>query len=254
MARLAATPMPAGRRPASSMDVTGGATATLPLPLAESYYRPGIPNGTFTLRLRAVNATGASTQSDRRSRHLRRSSSCTAPRVPAGYFATRVGNQVVILLGAAGGGTPATSYHITSPARSARGSRWPAAALRPPRRRAPISQCPGGERLWLGSVHGVPDRRDPLGATFASIAMHTHTSRPPPLPEAERPPRDARPHRPGLRAGATALRLEACAAPVNDYKALVCIYLFGGNDGNNLVVPVGQLHRRTQTRARQRWR
>ena len=23
----------------------------------------------------------------------------------------------------------------------------------------------------------------------------------------------------------------------NDYKALVCIFLFGGNDGNNLIVP-----------------
>lgn len=26
-------------------------------------------------------------------------------------------------------------------------------------------------------------------------------------------------------------------APVSDYKALVCIFLFGGNDGNNLVIP-----------------
>lgn len=29
----------------------------------------------------------------------------------------------------------------------------------------------------------------------------------------------------------------AQAAPVNDYKALVCIFLFGGNDGNNLIIP-----------------
>jgi uncharacterized protein (DUF1501 family) len=29
----------------------------------------------------------------------------------------------------------------------------------------------------------------------------------------------------------------ATAATVNDYKALVCIYLNGGNDGNNLIVP-----------------
>jgi uncharacterized protein (DUF1501 family) len=28
------------------------------------------------------------------------------------------------------------------------------------------------------------------------------------------------------------------AGPVTDYKALVCIYLFGGNDGNNVIVPV----------------
>ena len=31
---------------------------------------------------------------------------------------------------------------------------------------------------------------------------------------------------------------EAVAAPVTDYKALVCIYLFGGNDCNNTIVPV----------------
>ena len=30
---------------------------------------------------------------------------------------------------------------------------------------------------------------------------------------------------------------------VTDYKALVCVYMFGGNDGNNLIVPGGQLHR-----------
>ncbi len=28
------------------------------------------------------------------------------------------------------------------------------------------------------------------------------------------------------------------AAQANDYKALVCVYLFGGNDGNNLIVPM----------------
>lgn len=30
----------------------------------------------------------------------------------------------------------------------------------------------------------------------------------------------------------------ARAATVSDYKALVCVYLFGGNDGNNLIVPL----------------
>ena len=29
----------------------------------------------------------------------------------------------------------------------------------------------------------------------------------------------------------------ATAAPVSDYKALVCVFLFGGNDGNNTVIP-----------------
>src|SRR5688572_17777761 len=28
------------------------------------------------------------------------------------------------------------------------------------------------------------------------------------------------------------------AGQVSDYKALVCIYMFGGNDSNNMIVPV----------------
>ena len=30
----------------------------------------------------------------------------------------------------------------------------------------------------------------------------------------------------------------AAAAGPSDYKALVCVFLFGGNDANNVVVPV----------------
>ncbi|MEO5936442.1 MAG: hypothetical protein ABIP81_04440, partial [Terriglobales bacterium] len=40
---------------------------------------------------------------------------------------------------------------------------------------------------------------------------------------------------------ASALRrfglMNAYAQGVSDYKALVCIFLFGGNDGNNMIVP-----------------
>src|SRR5882724_7214903 len=45
----------------------------------------------------------------------------------------------------------------------------------------------------------------------------------------------------GLSLGAFAAlsRLQiASAAPASDYKALVCIFLFGGNDGHNTVVPL----------------
>mgnify|MGYP003384684242 CR=1 FL=1 len=34
----------------------------------------------------------------------------------------------------------------------------------------------------------------------------------------------------------------AAQAPVSDFKALVCVYLFGGNDGNNMVVPLDAVH------------
>src|SRR5438045_6568525 len=31
--------------------------------------------------------------------------------------------------------------------------------------------------------------------------------------------------------------MQALAQTTADYKALVCVFLFGGNDGNNLIVP-----------------
>jgi len=42
----------------------------------------------------------------------------------------------------------------------------------------------------------------------------------------------------GLGLGLGMLPRAARASQVNDYKALVCIYLAGGNDGNNLIVPL----------------
>ena len=33
--------------------------------------------------------------------------------------------------------------------------------------------------------------------------------------------------------------VNALAQTTQDYKALVCIFLFGGNDANNLIVPLG---------------
>ena len=41
----------------------------------------------------------------------------------------------------------------------------------------------------------------------------------------------------GLSAGLLGGRRSARAAP-DDYRALVCVFLFGGNDGNNLIAPV----------------
>jgi uncharacterized protein (DUF1501 family) len=40
------------------------------------------------------------------------------------------------------------------------------------------------------------------------------------------------------RSGTVFAAEAADAATLTDYKALVCVYLFGGNDGNNMIVPV----------------
>src|ERR1700691_5502462 len=46
----------------------------------------------------------------------------------------------------------------------------------------------------------------------------------------------------GALAGSAALSqlgvFAAHASGANDYKALVCIYLYGGNDANNMIVPI----------------
>ena len=46
----------------------------------------------------------------------------------------------------------------------------------------------------------------------------------------------------GALAGTAALGqlgvFAARAAAANDYKALVCIFLYGGNDTNNMIVPL----------------
>ena len=41
-----------------------------------------------------------------------------------------------------------------------------------------------------------------------------------------------------LGLGGLGLHRPARAAQLSDYKALVCIYLYGGNDGNNVIVPM----------------
>src|SRR5205085_2858488 len=41
----------------------------------------------------------------------------------------------------------------------------------------------------------------------------------------------------GMLAALGRLQL-ASAAPIQDYKALVCVFMFGGNDGHNTVVPL----------------
>jgi hypothetical protein len=101
-----------GAPTAIAMDVTGGATLTLPLPFGESFAVGSMPAGTFTLRLRALNAAGASNQSSSVT-VTAPSRTCSPPRVPSNYFATRVGNAVVLSWDPPAGGTPATTYQIT---------------------------------------------------------------------------------------------------------------------------------------------
>ena len=102
----------AGGEPTSLMlDVTGAVTASVPLPLSQEYAVPNVFDGTFTLRLRAVNAAGSSAQTGAVTLTVP-TTSCALPRVPMNYSAVRAGNAVVLAWDAPSGGTPATSYQI----------------------------------------------------------------------------------------------------------------------------------------------
>lgn len=92
-----------------SLEVTGAVTATLPLPLSEEFSVPAVPSGTYTFRLRAVNAAGASSQSSSVSLTAP-STTCSLPRVPGNFQVTKAGNVISASWETPSGGTPAASY------------------------------------------------------------------------------------------------------------------------------------------------
>ena len=93
------------------LDVTGSATATLPLPVMESWNLAGTPDGTWTFRLRAVNGAGASSQSGSVT-VTAPSTNCALPRVPTNFLVIRTGNVVSLSWDTPAGGTPATAYRL----------------------------------------------------------------------------------------------------------------------------------------------
>ena len=101
-----------GGTPQSLMlDVTGAATVSLPIPLSESFSLPGIPTGTFTFRLRAMNAAGASSQSSSVTLTAP-STTCALPRVPTNFQVTKTGNVISATWDTPSGGTPAAGYRL----------------------------------------------------------------------------------------------------------------------------------------------
>lgn len=93
------------------LDVTGGITTTLPLPLSEFFAFNGIPDVTLTLRLRAQNAAGISAQSSSVTVSAP-TTSCALPRVPNNFQVGLSGNVVLATWDMPAGGTPATGYQL----------------------------------------------------------------------------------------------------------------------------------------------
>lgn len=91
------------------LEVTGAAVAAIPLPPGEGVAFAGAPGGSYTLRVRAVNAAGASAPSNAVTVHV--PSQCSGgPQPPANFLAYRVGTTVVALWDPPTTGPAATSF------------------------------------------------------------------------------------------------------------------------------------------------
>jgi uncharacterized delta-60 repeat protein len=91
------------------LDVTGSMTAQLPLGLADNFAFNGVPGGTYTLAVRAMNASGTSDRSNTVT--LTFPSDCSGPPLtPANFLAYRVGNTIYVVWDPAASGPAPTGY------------------------------------------------------------------------------------------------------------------------------------------------
>ena len=90
------------------LDVTGALTATLPLGLTDSVQFNGVPAGTYTLTLRAVNLAGSA---DAAPVTLTFPGPCSGvPQVPTNLVAYKVGNTIHVVWDAPSAGAAPTFY------------------------------------------------------------------------------------------------------------------------------------------------
>jgi hypothetical protein len=100
---------------ASSMflDISGAVTGSLPLALAESFTVNDIPVGTYSLSVRATNASGSSDASNVVTVTV--PNACSGPPLtPANFIAYRVGNTISAAWDPAGSGAAPASFVVTS--------------------------------------------------------------------------------------------------------------------------------------------
>jgi titin len=94
------------------LDVSGALTASLPLPLGDVFSFTGVSGGTYTLRLRATNAAGASTASNPVT--LTFPGACSGvPAVPANFLATKTGNRITVVWDSPANGPAPTGFALT---------------------------------------------------------------------------------------------------------------------------------------------
>jgi len=91
------------------LDVSGAAVLSMPLGLTESFSFAGVPPGTYTLSLRAINAAGASPSSNPVT--LAFPGACSGvPQAPTNLLGYRVGNTVFVVWDPPAAGPAPTNY------------------------------------------------------------------------------------------------------------------------------------------------
>lgn len=104
----------AGGAPANVvLDVRGSLNASLPLGLTDNFQFNGVPGGTYTLSVRAINATGSSPSSNAITLTFP-STTCVGPPLPPSEFlAYRLGSTIYVEWQPAAVGPAPTSYALT---------------------------------------------------------------------------------------------------------------------------------------------
>ena len=95
------------------LDVSGSLNASLPLGLTDSFQFNGVPDGTYTLSVRAVNAAGTSPPSNAITLTFPSPTCSGAPLPPSEFLAYRLGNTIHVVWEPAATGSAPTSYVLT---------------------------------------------------------------------------------------------------------------------------------------------
>jgi hypothetical protein len=94
------------------LDVTGTLATSIPLGLTDTFAFNGVPPGTYTLSLRAVNAAGVSVSSNPIT--LTFPGACSgAPLAPENFVAYRTGNTINVMWDPAASGPAPTAYLLS---------------------------------------------------------------------------------------------------------------------------------------------
>lgn len=101
-----------GAPTALMLDVSGGATVSVPIGLAESFTFDGVPPGTYTFSVRALNAAGSSGSSNTVTLTFPNSGCSGRPQTPINFIAAASGRAITLNWQAAVSGPATISYFV----------------------------------------------------------------------------------------------------------------------------------------------